>query len=114
MGKFVLDIDGMAQARGVRRLHRFLMDHGFTRYMSTQLAQGRLTQIDLKVLARLCEVFNCTVNDLLVFVPDSPEELERKPMFKSMVRQAAPVDVLARLQELDAEGLKRVQEVLRG
>lgn len=46
---------------------------------NTQLnryCKNEVARVDLDVLARLCSVLDCTIADLLEYVPDDPEHKE--------------------------------------
>lgn len=45
-------------------------DTGINRGTLTRLYHEKATRVELEVIGKLCEYFNCTVGDLFEYVPD--------------------------------------------
>ncbi len=46
---------------------------GMQRLQIKKYCNNTITRLDIDVLARLCHVFNCNIEDLLVYVPPQDE-----------------------------------------
>lgn len=51
--------------RGVKHLRTYLVNHGFSEGEARNLVSGKTRLVRLTILTRLCEVFECTPNELL-------------------------------------------------
>lgn len=47
-----------------------MRETGLTRTAITALYEERAKRVDLETIARLCELYACSVDDLLEYVPD--------------------------------------------
>lgn len=46
---------------------------GLTRNAVSALYEERAKRIDLNTIARLCELFECTVDDIFEYIPDAQQ-----------------------------------------
>ncbi|MDE1989353.1 MAG: helix-turn-helix transcriptional regulator [Betaproteobacteria bacterium] len=58
-------------------------DTGINRGTATRLYYETAERVEMNVINSLCEYFNCSVNDLLEYVPDQPSQQESKARKKS-------------------------------
>lgn len=47
---------------------------GLTRNAVSALYEERAKRIDLNTIARLCELFECTVDDLFEYIPETEQD----------------------------------------
>lgn len=104
----------IATQKGVKNLYRLMLDSGLTVHYARELAHGRLKRLDMDVLLKLCMALKCPVSELIGFVPTWDGELEKHPFLKEMVHKEEVVDMAKRLEELDHEGLKKLEEFMKG
>ena len=67
-GYIKINLEKMIKERGLSK-NKFA---NFTQMQRTQLnnyCKGNMQRIDLTLLARMCDVLNCSVGDLLVYIP---------------------------------------------
>ena len=60
--------------RGISKPMGFLMKNGFTRATANSLAYRKQKTMKMHVMEKLCELFKCTPNELMEWVPDTPEK----------------------------------------
>ncbi|MDE1943520.1 MAG: helix-turn-helix transcriptional regulator [Betaproteobacteria bacterium] len=58
-------------------------DTGINRGTATRLYYETAERIEMNVISALCEYFNCSVSDLLEYVPDQSDQQETKSRKKS-------------------------------
>lgn len=61
----VLNLKRLIEMRGVKHLRAYLVNNGFTDSMARSLVSGKMKLVRLSTLVKLCELFQCTPNDLL-------------------------------------------------
>jgi DNA-binding Xre family transcriptional regulator len=114
MGGFKIQVRELAKKRGVTELYKFLVDNGVSSHHATELRQGRLRRLDLDLLKKLCIIFRCPIQELIVYEPTVEKELEYWPFLSSMLVQDTGVDIGAKLKSMDSEKLKRLEEFIAG
>jgi DNA-binding Xre family transcriptional regulator len=60
-----LEINHIMVARGIERPHHFLVKAGFTRNVASAILDGRIRNIKLDLIEKLCLVLYCTPYDIL-------------------------------------------------
>lgn len=71
-GKVKINLDSLIEEVGISKSklgHRAELQ----RTQINNYCKNKVTRIDIDVLARMCTVLNCTVGDLLKFVPPDEE-----------------------------------------
>lgn len=72
-GKIVIKLDDMIKKVGISKnklSHRAEMQ----RTQLNNYCNNKITRLDTDVLARLCSVLNCSVGDILEYVPNENDE----------------------------------------
>jgi DNA-binding Xre family transcriptional regulator len=64
----------VAERFGVTNGYQFEKFTGFSASMSYSLWQDKWKRVDMKTLNTLCNLFDCTPNDLIEFTKDSEEQ----------------------------------------
>lgn len=72
--------------RGISNPYRFLIENGFTETTAIRISHNRITSLNLKFVEKLCVLFKCTPNDLLVWVPKQEETLADDQPMKTLRR----------------------------
>lgn len=90
--------------RGIERPNNFLVRNGFTSMIASRLLAAGLANIKVSNMGRLCELLNCTPNDLFDWRPSADAALPDNHALKALVRnEARPLADL--LKDLPAEKL---------
>jgi len=71
----VLNLKRLIEMRGVKNLRAYLVNHGFTQGEARNLVSGKTQLLRFSLGTRLCEVFDCTPNDLLDWTGDPTHPL---------------------------------------
>ena len=104
----------LAKKRGVTELYKFLMDNGVGSHHASELRQGRLKRFDLDLLKKLCIIFRCPIQELIVYEPTVEKELDYWPFLSSMRVNDTGVDIGGKLKSLDSDKLRRLEEFIAG
>ena len=101
------------KARGIDRPFTHLVDLGFQRSAASRMNTGKIKSMSLKELERLCEMFECTPNDLLEWVPGKYMEDITKHPLKSLIRAESPVNIKAMLDTLPVAHLDEIEKFIQ-
>ncbi|MBQ8340990.1 MAG: helix-turn-helix transcriptional regulator [Clostridia bacterium] len=69
-GKIVIKLDTLIAKAGISK-NKLSHKAEMQRTQLNNYCKNNITRLDTDVLARLCSVLNCKIEDLLEFVPDS-------------------------------------------
>jgi hypothetical protein len=89
--------------RGIERPNNFLVKNGFTPMIASRL-MSPLTNVKVGTVGRLCELLNCTPNDLFDWTPSSDSTIPETHALKELVREDA-VHLIDLLKDIPAEKL---------
>lgn len=70
-----LNLKPVFKARSIERPYTFLVKAGFPAHTATLLLNGKRATFRLAHIERLCEILNCTPNELLVWTPKKDVKL---------------------------------------
>ncbi len=104
-----IDVNRLLKMRGVEFGAVWLSKHGISYKQAVRILSGKTKTVSLDLLYKLCKVFKCTPNELLVYEPRGKAELG---FLKPLVRKAtpSPKDVLHGLSQ---EEVERVLEEMK-
>ena len=90
--------------RGIERPNNFLVKNGFTPMIASRLLAVGLTNVKVSSVGKLCELLNCTPNDLFDWRPSGNTTLPENHALRSLVREDR-VHLTELLKDLPAEKL---------
>lgn len=94
--------------RGIERPNNFLVRNGFTAMIASRLLAAGLANVKVSNVGRLCELLNCTPNDLFEWRHPANTSLPENHALKALIRQEArPLADL--LKDVPAEKLADLQ-----
>jgi hypothetical protein len=89
--------------RGIERPNNFLVKNGFTPMIASRLL-APLSNVKVSSIGRLCELLNCTPNDLFDWKAASNSPLSENHALETLVRQDT-VHLTELLKDIPAEKL---------
>ncbi|HEX6124661.1 MAG TPA: hypothetical protein VFZ23_04745 [Pyrinomonadaceae bacterium] len=97
--------------RGIERPNNFLVRNGFTSMIASRLLAPGLSSVKVGNVGRLCQLLNCTPNDLFDWSPTGNSPLPENHALKALVRhEARPLADL--LKDVPAEKLADLQAMI--
>lgn len=67
--------------RNINRPFSYLVKKGYSDNFATRVANNRVYRLNLDDIEKLCEIFNCTPNDLMQWIPDkSQQDMNNHPL----------------------------------
>ncbi|HBH22802.1 MAG TPA: hypothetical protein DDY13_05200 [Cytophagales bacterium] len=98
--------------RGIDKPFSFLKRHGFTHAVAQSMSTGNLKSLRTNQIEKLCEILQCTPNDLLEWVPDKKSDDHQKhPLFK-LKRAHSAVNIRKALKDFPVEKLDELEKVI--
>lgn len=101
----------LLDSKGIVNPYNFLIKQGLTPNVATRCVRGKIEQLKLKHISRICLALHCTPNDLLVW-EDSEEPLPAGHPLEALVKDQAPVNIRQELKHLSMEQIKEVQALI--
>ena len=75
-------IDLLLRAKGIKEGYTFLKGNGFSQMTATKFSNSQMTVLRLVHVEKICELFNCTPNDLLEWSPNKGvKDISKHPLF---------------------------------
>ena len=101
------------KARGIDRPFTHLVELGFQRSAASRMNSGKIKSMSLKELERLCELFECTPNDLLEWVPGKfAEDSENHPLGE-LIRKESPMNIKAILSAMPVAHIAEIEKFIQ-
>lgn len=88
-----LNINTLAQARGIKNLAAHLMNFGFTYQPAFRLASGKTKSLPFPTIEKLCLALNCTPSDLFIFQPQANEIITENHPLKTLIPKSEPLNL---------------------
>lgn len=100
------------KARGIDKPFSYLVKKGYSGNVATKIANNRIERINIKDLEKLCELFQCTPNDLLQWYPSEENaNNEQHPLF-SLKRSNKVVELTKMLSSIPLEKLNDIENLI--
>ena len=101
------------KARGIDKPFSYLVKAGYSDNYATRIANNRIQRLNLADLEKLCELFHCTPNDLLEWIPDSRTVYDKKHPLISIKRSNKVVQLTQMLNSVPLDKLNEIENVIR-
>lgn len=101
--------------RGIERTFKFLSNHGFVHSTASNMIAGRLAEVKIKHIGKLCLLLNCTPNDLFEWKPDPQSPLPEDHALNAIVREAVTMkNIKEMLKDIPIEKIPEIENLLKG
>jgi DNA-binding Xre family transcriptional regulator len=107
-----LRIHFMLESKGIVNTYNFLVKNGFSPNLATRCAHGKLEQLKLSHINKLCTMLHCTPNDLIEWIADKNEILSDNHPLKTLERKEKPFNMINHLKQLSFDQVKEVQQLI--
>ena len=101
------------KARGIDKPFSYLVKAGYSDNFATRIVNNRVQRINLTDLEKLCELFQCTPNDLLEWIPDSNDSDNDKHPLISIKRSDLVVQLTKILNSIPLDKLSEIERVIK-
>lgn len=101
------------KARGIDKPFSYLVKAGYSDNFATRIANSRIQRLDLAHLEKLCELLQCTPNDLLEWIPESKDKTNDKHPLISLKRNDKVIQLTQILNSVPLDKLSEIENVIR-
>lgn len=78
-----LNLRHALKSKGIEDAHKFLKQCGITYHSASKMLNNNTESINFTYLEKICLELNCTVDDLLIWIPDANNKPhESHPLYK--------------------------------
>jgi DNA-binding Xre family transcriptional regulator len=107
-----LRIRFVLESKGITNPYNFLIKEGFTPNIATRYLNGKVDQLSLRYLEKLCIILQCTPHDLLEWEPSGDTNITEAHPLYPLIRNERPFDIVKRINKLPLSQVKQVQEFI--
>ena len=101
------------KARGIDKPFSYLVKVGYSDNLATRIVNNRVQRLNLADIEKLCELFQCTPNDLLEWIPDSQDKTNDKHPLISIKRSDKVVQLTQILNSVPLDKLGEIESVIK-
>ena len=101
------------KARGIDKPFSYLVKVGYSDNFATRIVNNRTKRLDLADIEKLCELFQCTPNDLLEWIPDSKDKTNNNHPLISIKRSDKVVQLTQILNSVPLDKLGEIESVIK-
>jgi DNA-binding Xre family transcriptional regulator len=108
-----LHIDDLLDFKGIVKKRSFLAENGFSYLMAHRLLEKNKQKINLNHLELLCEILNCTPNDIMVWQPeDKHSKITKQHNLYKLLSKPKLSNVSNKIMQLPADKINKLQSFL--
>lgn len=100
-------------SRGVKFPVSWLMQRGFSDKFASAVAHNRHKRMSLSDVERLCNVFQCTPNDLMEWTPDSKDIDVLNHCMAPLLRRDKVLDLTKTLNSVPLAKLLEIEKIIQ-
>jgi DNA-binding Xre family transcriptional regulator len=101
------------KARGIDKPFSYLVKVGYSDNFATRIVNNRIKRLDLTDIEKLCELFQCTPNDFLEWIPDRKDKTNEKHPLISIKRSDKVVQLTQILNSVPLDKLSEIESVIK-
>ena len=101
------------KARGINKPFSYLVRAGYSDNFATRIVNNRNRRLDLDDIEKLCELFRCTPNDFLEWIPESKDKTNENHPLISIRRSDKVVQLTQLINSVPLEKLMEIENVIR-
>jgi len=101
------------KARGIDKPFSYLVKVGYSDNFATRIVNNRIKRLDLADLEKLCELLQCTPNDLLEWIPDSKDKTNDKHPLISIKRSDKVFQLSQILNSVPLDKLSEIESMIK-
>ena len=101
------------KARGIDKPFSHLVKSGYSDNFATRIANNRIERLNLKDVEKLCELFHCTPNDLLEWIPGSKDAQIANHPLNSIRRSNKVIELTQVLNSVPLDKLSKIEDLIK-
>ena len=100
------------KSRGIDKPFSYLVKSGYSDNFATRVVNNRIEKMNLKDVEKLCELLQCTPNDLLQWNPSKEDENNEKHPLYSIKRSDKVVQLTKVLSSVPLDKLHEIENMI--
>ena len=101
------------KARGIDKPFSYLVKAGYSDNFATRIVNNRMQRLNLTDVEKLCELFQCTPNDLLEWIPETKDKTNDKHPLVSIKRSGKVVQLTQILYSVPLDKLSEIESMIK-
>jgi DNA-binding Xre family transcriptional regulator len=101
------------KARGIDKPFSYLVKAGYSDNFATRVVNNRLQRLNLTDVEKLCELLQCTPNDLLEWIPDSKDKTNDTHPLVSIKRSDKMVHLTQVLNAIPLDKISEIESLIK-
>ena len=102
----------LLESKGIVNPYNYLIRIGFTPNVASRTLNGKIDQLKLTHINKLCTVLQCTPNDLFEWLPGKDEALPENHPLLNLVRNDKPFHIISHINKLSFDQIKEVEQLI--
>jgi len=99
--------------RGIQKPWVFFFNNGFTRATSNNFYSGKVRELNVEHIEKLCLLLNCTPSDLFEWEPSANTSAGENHALRSLVREKSAPTIAEIVKDLPIEKMEEIGELLK-
>ena len=101
------------KAKGIETPAKYLVQHGFSDKFATRVVRNDFRRLNLDDVQRLSELFLCTPNDLLQWIPEKSTSDPTTHPLAPLMRTEKVMDLTRTLNSVPFERLLEIEKLIQ-
>lgn len=101
------------KSRGIDKPFSYLVKLGYSDNFATRIVNNKIERLNLKDIEKLCELFQCTPNDLLEWIPGSKDLNNENHPLISIKRSDKVVQLTKILNSVPLDKLSEIESMIK-
>lgn len=102
----------MFKARGIDKPYGFLQGHGFSLTLISKVTKKNVKRLELSTVEKLCMVLRCTPGDLMEWIPEDGEALDKDHPLNKIRSTNKVVDITRTLNNVPLDRLAKIEKMI--
>jgi len=101
------------KARGINTPAKYLVQHGFSDKFATRVVRNDFRKLNIDDVERLCEIFLCTPNDFMQWVPEKSIDDPSTHPLAPLMRSEKVLDLTRTLNSVPFDKLLEIEKLIQ-
>lgn len=98
--------------KGIVKPFSFLVNAGFSHNFATKVKNNRVNRLNVEMIERLCIALNCSPNDLMEFIPDNDNYIDKNHPLFTLQRTDKILKINKILSRMTLEEINEIQSII--
>lgn len=109
----IFNFNRVFKARGIDKPFSYLVKMGYSDNTATRIANSRMSTLNLEQIEKLCEILQCTPNDLMEWIPDNKNKTNENHPLMPIKRTDKVLQLTQILNSVPLDKLSELENVIK-